>query len=621
MGLSISWIFPVAGWILFIWTGLNYFKIASPHEIFISLSGVTFFSIWGVSCLWGSNFQNPLYLEGLALGYGHIDILFHSGIAQMIRTYGIPGTGVDGIAWMHYHAGSHWFFAQLSALLNISLLDFYNFGFGTVMNPLFFYATLNLALEVVRLKKIRFSVCPDTVSGKMFWLIFLVIHIHLLPPTLLSKANLWNQYLIIESYCTALTLLFLVLPVILDLFMQIKKGAALHVQSVLSWIFLPFMVAVIGYCKNSVMLLLITGMAYAFVRTMLWKNGLALVSMFITTVLGFWMYRATVSPMYDSPQFALFHFIKTSNRLSPLVLFFILYFLFLLAYLILRTVQLRIQSLKTLKQSIRGLKTLDLEILILISVVGMLPGMLIRIPMSSGHFFADVQNRIAVLLLLSAFPAWMGSNLLAWKKWKWIGLVLIIICAGNTVIAAKKMIGMNLQYRYSMVGQTGRTGKTFVKDLFSTTSFSDLKKSVLSSPFKSIEKTRRYIFLTRLRTLDILPRREKARSLVFIPQTDTLYWNSFGVRVPKQGISFIVPAVSGIAMIDGFPPLGVKTYYYGFYNYAPRKENTPQENLQIRLCQMAEKKNFKNCRIMTLTVSNPEPVEFNCADTVRNPYP
>lgn len=51
------------------------------------------------------------------------DISFHLAIAEMIKNYGIPSTGIHGIPFLNYHWGSHYFLAMVGLLSGISLIE------------------------------------------------------------------------------------------------------------------------------------------------------------------------------------------------------------------------------------------------------------------------------------------------------------------------------------------------------------------------------------------------------------------------------------------------------------------------------------------------------------------
>lgn len=111
-----------------------------------------------------------------------------------------------------------------------------------------------------------------------------------------------------------------------------------------------------------------------------------------------------------------------------------------------------------------------------------------------------------------------------------------------------------------------------------------------SRSFSSLETTKNYKIIKILQDLGNLPLSEKKKTLLFIPQSNRLYWD----LDEKCSINpFIAPALTGMAMIDGLPAADCKTRYYGYESYQLRKE--PQSSLdktKETLCQKAIAKGF-----------------------------
>jgi hypothetical protein len=77
---------------------------------------------------------------------------------------------------------------------------------------------------------------------------------------------------------------------------------------------------------------------------------------------------------------------------------------------------------------------------------------------------------------------------------------------------------------------------------------------------------------------------------MFIPQSDNHYWTSLG-RAPECTFqSFVAPALSGIAMIDGMPPVGCTlSKYYGIGSFTPRTVfQRPDDTTPTVLCGRAK---------------------------------
>lgn len=98
--------------------------------------------------------------------------------------------------------------------------------------------------------------------------------------------------------------------------------------------------------------------------------------------------------------------------------------------------------------------------------------------------------------------------------------------------------------------------------------------------------------LDALYELSQLPIAEKRESLLFIPARNNLYW-----RWPDQicqASSFIAPAITGIALVDGLPRSDCEAVNYGFAAYEIRSN---RERNQLRtnpdaLCQVVRAEGF-----------------------------
>jgi hypothetical protein len=149
----------------------RYLRCTSPKRVVVSVAGIVFFSLWVAKMVFARGYQNPLFGENIVAGSGQIDTLFHASMSQMIRTYGIPSTGLDGIPYIPYHFGSHWVFAQLSELLALNPLDFYQIGY-----PLIFPSLLSHSLVLFAIAAGRSLWKGDSdaaLSGNyIFWLFF-----------------------------------------------------------------------------------------------------------------------------------------------------------------------------------------------------------------------------------------------------------------------------------------------------------------------------------------------------------------------------------------------------------------------------------------------------------------
>src|SRR5580692_10193492 len=104
--------------------------------------------LYAAGSIWGGGFENPLFVENLCNGYAHIDTLYLATLANMLRTYGVCSTGLNGLPFVPYHFGSCWIFARVSNLLDLPVIDFYNLAYPVIFAPFVTFSLLTFAVSV-----------------------------------------------------------------------------------------------------------------------------------------------------------------------------------------------------------------------------------------------------------------------------------------------------------------------------------------------------------------------------------------------------------------------------------------------------------------------------------------
>jgi hypothetical protein len=108
--------------------------------------------------------------------------------------------------------------------------------------------------------------------------------------------------------------------------------------------------------------------------------------------------------------------------------------------------------------------------------------------------------------------------------------------------------------------------------------------------FSKLETAKNYKIVKALQNLANLPLSEKKKTLLFIPQSNRLYWD---LQKQCYDSPLFAPAITGIAMIDGLPGVDCYVGNYIYESYQLRKE--PQSSLdktKETLCQKALAKGF-----------------------------
>ena len=111
---------------------------------------------------------------------------------------------------------------------------------------------------------------------------------------------------------------------------------------------------------------------------------------------------------------------------------------------------------------------------------------------------------------------------------------------------------------------------------------------------RGLERAPRFAIVSALRRLSAMPRAERRHTALFIPQSDTAFWNFFPEPERCNVAPLAGPAIAGLALIDGMPPVSCAfTDQYAFGLYARR--TSPQVEADVadeRLCARAKAKGF-----------------------------
>lgn len=126
------------------------------RSVAVALLGVGF-GIYVSLAFWGTGYHSPFFTERILSGIAHIDTLFHSSVGNLFQTYFFPTIGLDGVLLLKYHTGSHFVLGSLAGLGQIPVVDFYNVSYPIVFIPLFFKALLLSGLDLARSRSYSWS--------------------------------------------------------------------------------------------------------------------------------------------------------------------------------------------------------------------------------------------------------------------------------------------------------------------------------------------------------------------------------------------------------------------------------------------------------------------------------
>jgi hypothetical protein len=614
---------------------INWLSQNPIRRSLIFLAGAALFSVWVAGAIYGSGYSNPLYEEALAAGrYLAKDILVSSSITGMISTYGIPSTGLDGLPYCYHHWGAYWFFAGMAALLGIDPLKFVQLGFPVIFLPLFLWMFLQLTI-VVKERFTRSDETRELSEDYVFWVVFSVAIIGGIIAAVSGIKIGENAQFISITYSVGLTFTFAVLSLAATLFAKQGETKELSLADHCLICLLPLLLAIVGFLKISLMYLLVAIYAYLFLRLKLWRSKTIVVSLVLSLIALFVVIRLTTNAGSGFSGIDPFRFFRSTGKFSWTAIFFPVYYFWLWLFVIWQLYDRQALGFRPLKDAISNKRTIEVEVVLVVCLAGILPHALMVIPGGSGFYFIDLQQWVAVCLLLANLdgfrsrtsflkgtpgriretgPLAKGTYGLALII---LGCVLVVVVV-NAFSAVWRMVALNLNIRCSLITSSSsnsglepsRLGLACAKitqngDLFPSsraiTDNTDQLVPLITSAQKSLERASGYGVVKELKRLGEAPLSDKRKTLVYIPQSNRPYWR----LIPKcEAVPFIGPSITGMALVDGMPdancPLRTDPLinHYALYKWRTGKEGSVDLGDAI-ICSEARVKGFSEVIVIS----------------------
>lgn len=583
ISIFFTFLFIISGIISFVFILKN--SLYKKKSLLFILLLLLLFSLFITGVIWGSGYHNILYLEKIIMGNFHIDTLYHSSIMSMIKTYGIPSTGLDGVKLINYHTGSHYYFAMFSNLMNCDSMTFYNIVYPIVFIPLL---VKTFTLFIMAIFKRFYS--KVSINLTVVILLIIVGFCGFLPYSTLYKAAIrWDGIFISESYLFSLIFVFMVLTLSLNYYDYIvnKKKADIN-YFIFIFLILPFSLFIVGYSKISLIVLFLGLIFWSFIRFKLFKKIYNIAALFFLFFIFYLVYKLTSSNSYNnSLTIELFHFFK--NNVSMNFLFYILiYFFWSITYLIFRFYFYFKDSEKTDNNnsfftSFLSNKFIDCEFVIILCILGVLPGIFLPIGGGSAAYFSDFQNWFSICLLIPLLIAKMNwcsfnikNNLLTLNikisRIKVILYFFVILCCifafYNIYSSVIKIKQQYIEMKLSINERSNNNSfRSQVREKLKNISMLNAIKVVwdlASVKSEDLKIFKNYSIISKLLDLNNLSKKEKRISVVYIDRKN-MYWSILDERKTP----FLCPALTGIAMLDGLPTSDIPNlegYSFSFYN-------------------------------------------------------
>jgi hypothetical protein len=582
-------------------------------------AGAAVMAAWAGGVAWTSRYKMPLYWEVFETSANvHHDPLYLVAIGNMLRTYGVPSTGLEGIPYAHYHYGSAWLFSRWSDLVQTDLLSFYSLGYVIIMVPLFLAAIAMLATGARKASRVE---RPHgwLRSNWWGWLALGIGTIGIIPDTALYAMAVWNAHVMIsESYLASLPVFLMVIAAVISAWRGEKPGP------VFLFVFLPVAIAALGFLKISMMVLMFALLIYAALRLRLYTRLAVVISIAMCAVAAYTTYGLVALPAHNGGIYP-FHFMRYSTAEGWHQFFPLIHFAWTWVYIGGRLYELRVNDFASLVEAVRDRRMLDVELVLGLAVLGFLPGELLYIHGGSAIYFSDVQRWVALSLVIARAGHWVrewrsrrpvrapyaGSIRLATVLAVFVAAPFVATMALNAVKPPVRMLRQNVQLRSKLISLAGMEPRLASGDrrlLFDRTALA-----------AGLRRGSYYTLIRELRAIGSLPTSEKSDALLFIPQSYQRYWTMFDSDGRCTFVGFVAPALSEMAHLDGLPYKScVITDQYNMQAYKPRdRDQVPADVTDAALCAKAERLGFHRVIVLDSTGGRTGRRDVRCAAPAR----
>lgn len=570
-------------------------------------------AVWGLTPH-GSAYLNPLFMERLVAEPKGLDTLFHADVANMMLTYQQASTGLHGVPYLAYHYASHWLFGGLSQLIDVDILGFYQIQ-PILFYPLFIYALMLFGCRL----RLWFGIPRLLSEDRWVWLFLPIGLIGVFPYyNQLNVGILWDRYVSSESYLLALTVLFILMNMILIVIERVQslKKVPTSIDLIAIFLVIPAIAVLIGFLKISVLFVFMCAYGYAFIKLGWYRSVVMLIGFGVACGVSFWTYRTVeVSNFVEVEPFA---YITRYVGFANIPIWFVMFAFFLLVYMAMRLYDMKLRSWADWRTAWTSHRLIDVELLLIIMLCGLFPGMVLDIPTWTAGYFSDVQHWIAIGLLLAFISPFMSQH----RLWGWIrsprlhlinkmgiGVVVTIITLFLCIFLLINITHMvaNMVLTNVSIRQTIAQNQIPIMPHFDGV-FQPIPLSVVNEGDRRIHTN--YITLIALRQLAQLPMAQKSNTLVYIPKENTAYWG----WMPCHIIPLAAPAITGIAMVEGNIQQGCPVEGYGYSLY--EGINNLSQMTTTQLCQTVKSLGFEQAiRLDTTTDMTLMATNITCGES------
>jgi len=552
LGLSRVALFPAFGWALggvgLLASLLNLAavgrRLGALRTASLVLLGLAI-GVYVESTYWRTGGEHSVVFPEATLGgQVHADVLEQAAIVNMIDTYGVASTGLDGLVPMKYHTGSLWVAESLRQLCGMRALDFIAYGYGLLLVPLYVAGVFGCA-AILRAVIQRGGEDGPPLS---YWIVCVLAIVGLFP--FMDDPNHWNfneTILNSDSFLFALGLSAWLIAVAVTFYMSVQSRTqtlAFTLAEKLSFsMAVPVALALVGFVKISQLYMLLALLLYLWWRVKWLRVWPVMLGVVLSMLVAAVELRTEVGAVTAS--FAPLRFDRIHPEWVPY--FFIVYFLWAWLFLFLWARMRNVHNLVDMSCAMRSGESLPVELVFVAVITGLIPYLLIDFHAPNWKFFTEFHAVLAGMSMAAFIPRVEASGLAVKLRTGQIslaeafGLILAVAVCGHLFMTTEGSM-------YRMVKSIGEA-RAAIAGRSPLEWRSQLRLIGRSPSTWDPEIVARKNILLCLESLDGEPRELRRTAVVYIPKTDRLYWDMR--QVGLGATPFIAPSESGLAMVDG----------------------------------------------------------------------
>jgi hypothetical protein len=576
---------------------LPYLAAHRTSDVLSLAGGAVMFAFYLLVQVHGHAFAHVLAPEYAFLDRLSLDSLYHMAIAHIIQNFGRASTALDGLVPIHYHVGSHYWFAAVATLARTTPLFAYPFGQMIVAIPALYLGLLSATVTLLR-PGANASVAIVLAIGIAVFFDFIG----------------WSSYYHSESYTAGLVVALFAVPTLCDLVAVPARTPWIDRGRLAGLLTVIFVAAL---TKLSVGTVLGAGVGYLVLRLYArsWRSFTVSVAL---CALGAYavVHERPPSNLPLREMFSPLHFFRNPLQFysprGPYVTF-----LLPLVFLVGSWWRLRSPRPSAIdRPGTRVTVARTMELVAVMTIVAALPGLTLVLWGGTAWWFANVPQWLVLPMLVSTLSVPAAPSLIA----RAIPLCGAGALAAILAHAAWTFLPERIAAFARPIVQISQKAKRAPRDLMPEAEIWSRIRSTIADRGTVFDPAVREAFHRTIvgHVADMVGSAAAAgdrgrEMMVFVPPASWRFW--FGPRFDCVARPLLIPALMGVPMVKGLSPrcapwkkFGMPAY--GYADYGPVSQSTALT--EAELCGAARARGFKVVLVLHSVWPRKEAQRLDC---------